>query len=141
MDNSVSIEQHSRMGVDVHQVHAHIIYSATEKKGQLYSSPPQPLFTASAVHISSLIHFYVTRRMIIMITIITTHIKSLTMSYSPLHILLSAFLTGDQNKAPDSLSQHPIVIHRYMLERFIHDSFPSWEFSGYKDSIGNREVP
>lgn len=52
-----------------------VIYSAAETSGQLYSPPPQPLFTTPANHISSIIHFYGTHRITIMITKITTHIN------------------------------------------------------------------
>lgn len=54
----------------------YVIYSAAETSGQLYSPPPpQPLFTTPANHISSIIHFYSTHRITIMITKITTHIN------------------------------------------------------------------
>lgn len=57
--------------------HVHTCYLFCHRKGgdSFTAPPPPPLFTASALHISSIIRFYGTHRMIIMITIITTHIK------------------------------------------------------------------
>lgn len=50
-----------------------VIYSDTENSRQLYSRPPQPLFTSPANHHP----LYSTHRITIMITKITTHMKYL----------------------------------------------------------------
>lgn len=100
----------------------HVIYSTREKRGQLYSPPPQPLFTASAIHISSIIHFYGTRRMIIMITIITTHIKYLYCTWEYEWALFftrySMFLSGELKQALVSLKWKSACIWYWFTAKF-----------------------
>lgn len=102
--------------------HTHIIYSTTEKRGQLYSPPPQPLFTASATHISSIILFYGTHKMIIMITIITTHIKCLNCTWEYEWGLFftrySVFLSGELKQARLSLQWNSAPIWYWFTATF-----------------------
>lgn len=125
----------------------YVIYSDAETSGQLYSPPPQPLFTAPANHISSIIHFYGTHRITITITKITAYIKRLYCCYEyewmsewvNAFLLYSVFFSRGLKQACIYLQMwlQLILIHGYVCYVLFRIIFQPWEFLEWKSSMSN----